>query len=159
MRDGLSARPAVARARSGWIAPRGSSLVTGLLALATIAYVAAPRAGAGPGYPVAIDIQNAWARVGEKAVIVAKIRIGDGFAVTDSYGHRLSRLSASDAVELERGVVRGSVQERSIVFAVVVTPKRVGTHTVSGLFRFSYHNDEEVDIRSARFEATVTGTE
>ena len=99
----------------------------GLLALTTIAYAATPSAGAGPGYPVAIDIQNAWARVGEKAVIVAKIRIGDGFAVTDSYGHRLSRLSASDGVELERGVVRGSVQDRSIVFAVVVTPKRVGT--------------------------------
>ncbi len=136
-----------------------SSLAAGLIALTGIAFVATSSVAADAEYPVAISIQNASAKVGEKAVIIAKITIGDGFKVTDSYGHRLSGLSVPDGAELERRVVRGSVQDGSIVFAVVVTPKRAGTHSVSGLFRFSYHNGQELDIRAGRFEATVTGTE
>lgn len=134
-------------------------LAAGLIALTGIAFVATPSVAGDAGYPVAISIQNASAKVGEKAVIMATITIGDGFKVTGSYGHRLSGLSVADGAELERRVVRGSVQDGSIVFAVVVTPKRAGTHRVSGLFRFSYHNGQELDIRSGRFEATVTGTE
>ena len=106
-----------------------------------------------------ISVQNASARVGEKAVIVAKISMGDGFRLTDSYRHRIIKLAASDGVEFEREVVRGSVQDGSIVFTVGVTPKSAGTHTVHGVFRFSYHNGGELDIRAAPFEATVTATE
>ena len=114
---------------------------------------------ANPDYPIAVEIQNASARVGERAVIVATIRIRDGFKITDSYGHRLSGLSAPEGIALERRVIRGSIRHDTIVFTVPVTPTRAGTYTVSGLFRFSYHNGLELDIRSARFEATVTGTE
>ena len=106
-----------------------------------------------------ISVQNASARVGEKAVIVAKISMGDGFRLTDSYRHRIIRLAAPDGVEFERETVRGSVQDGSIVFTVGVTPKSAGTHTVHGVFRFSYHNGGELDIRAAPFEATVTATE
>jgi len=106
-----------------------------------------------------ISVQNASARVGEKAVIVARISMADGFRVTDSYRHRIISLTGSDGVELERGIVPGSVQDGSIVFAVPVTPKSAGTHTVHGVFRFSYHGGGELDIRSAPFEATVTATE
>jgi hypothetical protein len=146
--------PGVSRAARGV-----SGLAMGLIALTGIGFVATPGVDADGGYPVAISIQNASAKVGEKAVIIAKISFADGFKITDSYGHRLSGLSAPDGVELERRVVRGSVQDGSIVFAVGVTPRRAGTHVVSGLFRFSYHNGQELDIRSARFEAIVTGTE
>src|SRR2546430_5075822 len=59
----------------------------------------------------------------------------------------------------EREVVAGSVQNGSIVFTVRATPKSAGTHTVHGVFRFSYHNGGELDIRAAPFEATVTATE
>ena len=106
-----------------------------------------------------ISVQNASARVGERAVIVAKISTGDGFRLTDSYRHRIIRLSASDGVEFDREIVRGSVQDGSVVFAVGVTPKSAGTHAVHGVFRFSYHNGRELDIRAAPFEATVTATE
>ena len=106
-----------------------------------------------------ISVQNASARVGEKAVIVATISMGDGFRLTDSYRHRIIKLAASDGVEFEGETVRGSVQDGSIVFTVGVTPKSAGTHTVHGVFRFSYHNDGELDIRAAPFEATVTATE
>jgi hypothetical protein len=107
-----------------------------------------------------ISVQNATARVGEKAVIVAKISMGDGFRITDSYRHRIIKLSGPAAVELVRAVVPGAVQDdRSIVFTVRVTPKSAGTHTVHGVFRFSYHDAGELDIRAAPFEATVTATE
>jgi len=99
------------------------------------------------------------ARVGEKAVIVAKISMREGFRITDSYRHRIIQLSPSDGVELERAIVPGSLQDGSIVFTVGVTPKTAGTHTVHGVFRFSYHNGGELDIRAAPFEATVTATE
>jgi hypothetical protein len=108
---------------------------------------------------VDITIQNAVARVGEKAVIVAKISVRNGLEVTNSYRHRISGLSQSDAVGLEREVVPGIVEDGHIVFTVGVTPKRAGTHTVRGVFRFSYHNGQELDIRSGLFEATVTATE
>jgi hypothetical protein len=106
-----------------------------------------------------ITVQNASARVGEKAVIVAKISMEDGFKVTDSYRHRIIKLSASDGVKVERAIVPGSVQDGSIVFTVGVTPKSAGTHAVHGVFRFSYHHGGELDIRVAPFEATVTATE
>jgi len=106
-----------------------------------------------------ISVQNASARVGEKAVIVARISMADGFRVTDSYRHRIISLTGSDGVELERGIVPGSVQDGSIVFAVPVTLKSAGTHTVHGVFRFSYHGTGELDIRVAPFEATVTATD
>jgi hypothetical protein len=106
-----------------------------------------------------ISVQNASARVGEKAVIVARISMADGFKVTDSYRHRIISLTGSDGVKLERGIVPGSVHDGSIVFAVPVTPKSAGTHTVHGVFRFSYHGTGELDIRVAPFEATVTATD
>jgi hypothetical protein len=138
---------------------RGPRLALHLIALTGIAFVATSSLAADPPYPVVIDTQNVSAKVGEKAVIVATIMIADGFKVTDSYRHRLSGLRVPDGAELEKRLVRGSVRDGRIVFAVAVTPKQVGAHTVSGVFRFSYHNGQELDIRSARFEATVIGTE
>jgi hypothetical protein len=123
-----------------------------LVALTAVAYADAQSA-------FVIRVQNASARVGEKAVIAATISMGEGFKVTDSYRHRIIKLSASDGVEVERQIVPGSIRDGSIVFAVGVTPKSAGTYTVHGVFRFSYHNGGELDIRAAPFEATVTATE
>src|SRR5262249_34686957 len=128
------------------VARRWSGAVLGPVVLIAIALgPAAASAPAGPGYPVVIDIQNASAPVGERAVIVATIRVRDGFKITDSYGHRLGGLAA-DGVALEQRMVRGSIRNDTIVFTVPVTPTRAGTHTVSGIFRFSYHNGHELDI-------------
>ncbi|PWU23039.1 MAG: hypothetical protein C5B48_09375 [Candidatus Rokuibacteriota bacterium] len=108
---------------------------------------------------VDIAIDNAVAKVGERAVIVAKISVRDGLEITNGYRHRIADLSSSDGVKLERGVVLGAVENNTIVFTVGVTPTRAGVHTVHGVFRFSYHLSGELDIRSGRFEATVTATE
>jgi len=106
-----------------------------------------------------ISVQNAATKVGEKAVIVAKISMREGFSITDSYRHRIIKLAHSGGVELAQDTVPGSIQQDSIVFTIGVTPKSVGTHTVHGVFRFSYHDGRELDIRAAPFEATVTATE
>src|SRR5207247_9492672 len=98
-------------------------------------------------------------RLGDESVMVAKIAMGEGFTTTDWNRNRIIQLSAPDGVELERNVVPGSVQDSGIIFTVHATPKSVGTHTVHGVFRFSYHNGGEIDIRAAPFEATVTATE
>jgi hypothetical protein len=142
----------VPRARCQVVTRRVSSLALALVALTGVVC-------AGAESSFVISVQNASARVGEKAVIVAKISMGEGFTITDSYRHRIIQLSASDGVELERNVVPGSVQDSGIVFTVRATPKSAGTHTVHGVFRFSYHNGGEIDIRAAPFEATVTATE
>src|SRR5215472_15212952 len=107
---------------------------------------------------VDITVENAVARVGEKAVIVAKISVRDGLQITDSYRHRIT-VSPAEDVELERNVVRGVIEDNSILFKVGVIAKRVGAHTVRGIIRFSYHSGGELDIRTAHFEATVTATE
>jgi hypothetical protein len=129
----------------------GPALAVALVALAAIC--------ADAQTSFVISVENASARVGEKAVIVARISMADGFKVTDSYRHRIISLTGSDGLKLERGIVPGSVQDGSIVFAVPVTPKSAGTHTVHGVFRFSYHGTGELDIRVAPFEATVTATD
>jgi hypothetical protein len=117
------------------------------------------RLTADPGYPVTVEVQNVSVRIGERALIVATITILNGYKVTDSYGHRLSGLSADDGIELEQRLVRGAVRHDQIVFLVPVRATRAGTDTVSGMFRFSYHDGRELDILAARFEATVTGVE
>jgi hypothetical protein len=146
-------------ARFDGVRRHGFALALAIGVLMAVVASATLSAGEDSRSSVDITIQNAVARVGEKAVIVARISVRDGLEITNSYRHRISGLSQSDGVELEREVVRGVIEDSSIVFTVGVTPKRAGSHTVRGVFRFSYHNGSELNIRSGRFEATVTATE
>jgi len=99
-------------------------------------------------------------KLGEKAVIVATISPRGGFRITESYRHRVVNLSAIDAgVDIGRKVVRGSVTDGSVIFRVEVVPKTAGAHIVVGVFRFSVNNGQQLDIKAAPFEATVTATE
>jgi len=112
----------------------------------------------GPGF--ATTIENPTVKIGESAVIVATISPREGYRITESYRHRIVNLSAPDAsVEIGRKVVHGSVQDGCVIFRVDVTPKTAGAHMVIGVFRFSVNNGQQLDIRAAPFEATVTATE
>jgi hypothetical protein len=130
----------------------------GLAALAALALMAAPRV-AGEGESFVVSIDNASVKVGERAVITATIATREGFKITESYRHRIRRLSAPPGVELASKIVTGSVRDGKVVFLVGVTPRKAGTHTVTGFFRFSLHNGQTIDIKSAPFEATVTAIE
>jgi len=127
------------------------------IALALVALPALVCADTGSAF--VISVQNAATKVGVKAVIVATISMRTGFAITDSYRHRITNLSAPEDVALEQPVVPGSIRDDSIVFAVKVTPKNAGTRLVHGVFRFSYYAGGELAIRAAPFEGTVTATE
>jgi hypothetical protein len=136
----------------------GRASALGLAVLAAAALTAAPGLGVEADTFV-VSIDHASVRVGEPAVIAATIAARDGFKITESYRHRLRRLAASEGVELASPVVAGSVRNGKVVFHVGVTPRKAGTHTVTGFFRFSLHNGHTLDIRSAPFEGRVTATE
>jgi hypothetical protein len=135
--------------------------VTGLtlLALAPLGGIAAEAQDA-----VIVTVEDASAKVGEKAIIVAKIAAREGYKIAEDYRNRVSSLSAEDnEVEFEKKVIRGSMQNGSLVFKIPVTPKKPGTHAINGVLRFGFVNsldgDYHLDIKWMPLVATVTGTE
>jgi len=138
------------------IARRVATSIVCLIAVAAIA----PGWAADDDHAFAVRIDSPTVKLGEKAVIVATISPRGGFRITESYRHRVVNLSAIDAgVEIGRKVVRGSVRDGSVIFRVEVVPKTAGAHIVVGVFRFSVNNGQQLDIKAAPFEATVTATE
>ena len=110
--------------------------------------------------PFVFRIDNPTVKLGDKVAIVATISARDGFRITESYRHRIVNLAATDdGVEVARKVVRGTVQDGTVVFRVDVVPKTVGAHLVIGVFRFSINNGQQLDIKAAPFESTVTVTQ
>ena len=138
------------------IARRVATSIVCLIAVAAIA----PGWAADDDHAFAVRIDSPTVKLGEKAVIVATISPRGGFRITESYRHRVVNLSAIDAgVDIGRKVVRGSVRDGSVIFRVEVVPKTAGAHIVVGVFRFSVNNGQQLDIKAAPFEATVTATE
>ena len=138
------------------IARRVATSIVCLIAVAAIA----PGWAADDDHAFAVRIDSPTVKLGEKAVIVATISPRGGFRITESYRHRVVNLSAIGAgVEIGRKVVRGSVTDGSVIFRVEVVPKTAGAHIVVGVFRFSVNNGQQLDIKAAPFEATVTATE
>ena len=138
------------------IARRVATSIVCLIAVAAIA----PGWAADDDHAFAVRIDSPTVKLGEKAVIVATISPRGGFRITESYRHRVVNLSAIDAgVDIGRKVVRGSVTDGGVIFRVEVVPKTAGAHIVVGVFRFSVNNGQQLDIKAAPFEATVTATE
>ncbi|HEX3177795.1 MAG TPA: hypothetical protein VHZ49_14035 [Methylomirabilota bacterium] len=133
----------------------------GVAAALGVAVVLLTTTGAAPvETPFALRIDNPTVKLGERALIVATISPADGYRITESYRHRIVNLAATDdGVVVERRVVRGTVQDGRVVFRVDVVPKAAGPHLVVGVFRFSVNNGQQLDIKAAPFEATVTATE
>jgi hypothetical protein len=125
-----------------------------------VAVIPAPSLAADADRAFVVTIDSPSVKLGERAVIVATITTREGFKITESYRHKIRRLSGvDDGVRLASKVVNGSVRDGKVVFLIDVVPTKVGTHSVVGFFRFSLHNGQQLDIKSAPFEATVTATE
>lgn len=110
----------------------------------------------------AIEVSDVTAKVGERAVMQAKLHIRDGFRILQSYNNRVIKLSAEDdGVAFEQEMVRGKIEEDTLVFAVPLRPTKPGKHPVNGLFRVGYIHDggDEMAMVSLRLIASVTGTE
>ena len=112
-----------------------------------------------PAY--AIEVSDVTAKVGERAVMQAKLRIRDGYRILQSYNNRVIKLSAEDdGVAFEQEMVRASIEEGVLVFAVPLRATKPGKHPVNGVFRVGYiHDSDEMAMVSLRLIASVTGTQ
>jgi hypothetical protein len=132
-------------------------LVAAALALVT---TGPGRGEESPAY--AIEVSDVTVKVGERAVMQAKLRIRDGYRILQSYNNRVIKLSAEDdGVAFEQDMVRAKIEEGALVFAVPLRATKPGRHPVNGLFRVGYIHDggDEMAMVSLRLIASVTGTE
>lgn len=109
----------------------------------------------------AIEVNDVTAKVGERAVMQAKLRLRDGYRILQSYNNRVIKLSAEDdGVAFEQEMVRASIEEDALVFAVPLRATKPGKHPINGLFRVGYiHGSDEMAMVSLRLIASVTGTQ
>jgi hypothetical protein len=147
---------------------RTNSLLSRFRALVLIAALAAvlaagvhARALAEESEAYVIEISDVSAKVGEPAVIVATLKVRDGYRILRSYNNRVISLSSfDDGVTFDRKMVPATVQEEALVFAVGLRATKPGKHPINGIFRVGYiHGSDEFAMVSVRLIANVTGTE
>jgi hypothetical protein len=148
--------------------PRTNSIPVRLHAFALIAVVALGLAFTinRPGIAeesaaYAIEVSDVTAKVGEHAVMQARLRVRDGYRILNSYNNRVIKLSAEDdGVAFDREMVRATVEDGTLLFAVGLRATKPGKHPINGLFRVGYiHGPDEIAMVSLRLIASVTGTE
>jgi len=147
---------------------RTNSIVVRLHAISLAVVIAAGvvfttlRPGLGEESPAyAIEVSDVTAKVGERAMMQAKLRIREGYRILQSYNNRVIKLSAEDdGVAFEQEMVRAKVEEGVLIFAIALRATKPGKHPINGLFRVGYiHDDDEMAMVSLRLIASVTGTE
>lgn len=139
-----------------------SAQTASILVVIAAALAAAPlRAAAEESPAYAVEVGNVSAKVGAHEVLHATLRIRDGYRVLQAYNNRIMELSSlDDGVAFDRPVVRATVEDGALVFAVGVTPTKPGTHPINGIFRVGYiEGAGEMAMVSLRLIANVTGTE
>jgi hypothetical protein len=112
-----------------------------------------------PAYDVEVD--DVTAKVGERAVMLATLKIRDGYRILQHYNNRVIKLSSfDDGVAFERDPVPAELQEGALIFSVGLKATKPGKHPINGLFRVGYiHGTDEMAMVSMRLIANVTGTE
>ena len=125
------------------------------------ASLASERAQADESPAYVVEVPDVSAKVGEPAVLHATLRIREGYRVLESYNNRAIELSSfDDGVAFERRVVRGTIQEGGLDFAIGVRATKPGRHPINGYFRVGYiHGPDELAMVSLRLIANVNGTE
>lgn len=111
---------------------------------------------------VRISVENAVAKVGDAAHIVARIQANPGFVIANNYRNAVFSLSAEDkAVAFPNKRVRATVEDGVLVFRVPVVPQMAGPHPINGILRFAFVGERDgktqLDIKTAPLMATVTG--
>jgi hypothetical protein len=143
---------------------RAFAAVTVTAAILTLG--ATPRAAAGEESPAYIvEIGDVTAKVGVREVMHATLRIRDGYRILQAYNNRIMELSSlDDGVAFDAPVVRATVEDGALVFAVGVTPTKPGKHPINGIFRVGYigvagEGATGMSMVSLRLIANVTGAE
>jgi len=108
-----------------------------------------------------VEISDVTTKVGEPAVMLATLKVRDGYRILKSYNNRVIALSSfDDGVAFDRKMVPATVQEEALVFAVGLRAIKPGKHPINGIFRVGYiHGTDEMAMVSVRLIANVTGTE
>jgi hypothetical protein len=117
------------------------------------------RAEESPAYIV--EVPDVTAKVGEHEVMLARLRVREGYRILRSYNNRVMALSSwDDGVAFDGKVVRATVQDDALVFAVGLRATKPGKHPINGIFRVGYIQDDSgFGMVSIRLVANVTGTE
>jgi hypothetical protein len=140
---------------------------TGFRTCAFGVFLAVLAAGAGPLWsveeprPYVVDVTDVTAKVGEHKVMLATVRLRDGYRLLEAYNNRVMQLSSlDDGVAFERKVVNASVRDGALVFALGLQPTKPGKHPINGVFRFGYiENGDTMKMVSVPLIANVTGIE
>jgi len=147
---------------------RPNSTLARLRAFALLAAIAIALAVSLGGHAVAeesaayvVEVSDVTAKVGEHAVMLATLRIRDGYRILKSYNNRVVALSSlDDGVAFDGKMVPATVEEGALVFAVGLQATKPGSHPINGIFRVGYiQGTDEMAIVSVRLIAKVTGTE
>jgi len=110
--------------------------------------------------PYAVEVSDVTAKVGEPTVLLATVRLRDGYRILEAYNNRVMQLSSwDDGVAFEHKVVDAAVREGALVFAVGLKPTKPGKHPINGVFRFGYIEGDTMMMISVPLIANVTGTE
>lgn len=112
---------------------------------------------------VVVSVQEVAAKLGENAVVMVRVAPAQGYRIADAYRNRITTLSGGDdGVHIDATVVRGAVQDGSLIFKIPVTAIKSGTHTINGVIRYalvsSSDQERRLDIKWEPLIATVTAT-
>jgi hypothetical protein len=101
------------------------------------------------------------ARADESPAYVVEVTDVSAKVILQGYNNRVIELSSfDDGVAFERRVVRGTIQEDGLDFAIGVRATKPGRHPINGYFRVGYiHGPDELAMVSLRLIANVNGTE
>jgi hypothetical protein len=142
--------------------PAGMRSVAVIAAIsATLAIALPPGGAAEESQAYTVDVSDVTAEVGAHEVMRATLRIRDGYRILQAYNNRIMELSSlDDGVAFDSPVVRATVEDGVLVFAVGLRPTKPGTHPINGIFRVGYiEGMSEMSMVSLRLIANVTGTE
>ncbi len=136
-----------------------AALIAGLPSAAPAQATASSILSESPAYAVAVE--DVVAKVGTHAVLRVTLRPREGYRILKAYENRVARFSAADdGVAFDAKMVRGDVEDDSLVFAIGVTPIKPGKHPINGVFRVGYlQGSNDLSMVSLPLIATVTGAE
>jgi hypothetical protein len=108
-----------------------------------------------------LEVHDVVAKVGEPAVLSARLTVREGLRILHAYNNRLVQLSSfDDGVAFDGKMVPGTDEDGTLVFSVGVRPTKPGKHAINGVVRFGYiEGTDDMAMISVPVIANVTGTE
>ncbi len=131
------------------------------LTVAGLTVSAAGSVAAGEPDAYDVNVSDVTAKVGEPAVMLATLKVRDGYRILTAYNNRVIKLSSwDDGVVFEQDMVPAKVEDGALVFKVGLKATKPGTHPINGLLRVGYiQGTDEMAMVSMKLIANVTGTE